>query len=101
MRGPAKGRGCEMGQGVEIGGGEEVEIEVVIAMVGGLVVTLEGISVRGLRGEVVVGKVEVGDLHRVEVRPRAVEVGLKGGRVEAAGVAGQGVGDGQAGGGGR
>lgn len=92
-----------MGQGVEIGGGEEVEIEVVIAMVGGLVVTLEGISVRGLRGEVVVGKVEVGDLHRVEVRPRAVEVrpravevGLKGGRVEAAGVA-EGVGNGQAG----
>lgn len=95
MRGPAKGRGCEVGQGVEIGGGEEVEIEVVIAMVRGLVLMVEGISARGLRGEVVVGKVEVGDLHRVEVGPRAVEVGLKGGRVEAAGVA-EGVGNGQA-----
>jgi len=79
-------------------------------MVGGLeVVVMEGVGARGLRGEVVVGEVEVGNLHRAEVGPRAIEVGLevglevgfKGGRAKAAGVAGEGVGEGQAGGGGR
>lgn len=99
MGGSTKGRGRQVGQRVEIGGSKEIEIQVVIAMVRGLVLMMEGISARGLRGEVVVGKVEVGDLHQVEVGPRAVEVGLKGGRVETAVIA-EGVGNRQTSGGG-